>query len=225
MDSRTEIDEAPRHQEPDVQWSLAGTRPAQLALRLTGAALGAGIVGGVVTAWLSALFGSIDVSPVARVLLVGLPVVLVAMIGWRLVAVARRAGSPPSGWWLGGVAVAGIALIMAAQAWPEAQEFEASALGGALLFALFGAVYGMVPAAVTIVVLVPVLLLLRVSRVRVPLVAAQVLLTVVAIAVTAVFAQWVAASLGSGIVTGVAAALAGMGAVLTAPWCLVNRQA
>ncbi len=59
--------------DPDARWSLAGTRPRQLALRFAAAAIGVGVVGGMMTAGLSALFAASDVSPAARFLAIGLP--------------------------------------------------------------------------------------------------------------------------------------------------------
>ncbi|MEO6082205.1 MAG: hypothetical protein ABIQ18_03780 [Umezawaea sp.] len=212
---------------PESQWSLAGTRPPQLALRVVGAALGVGVVGGVVTAWLAVLYGAGDVSHVSFGLMIAFPVVLLGMIAWRLAADAGRTGPPPSGWWLGWLAVAGFVLVVFVQGVPQVDgtgEDIARNAAGALLVALFGAAFGAVPAVVSIVVLVPALLLLRAAGVRVPLVAAEVLLTVFAMVVTAVFAQLVFPSLDAGIVSGTATALAGTGAVLTARWCLVDRR-
>jgi hypothetical protein len=213
---------------PEPQWSLERTRPAQLALRISGAALGVGVVGGVVTAWLAVLYGEGDVSPVSFGLMILFPVVLLGVIVWRLAADAGRGGPPPSGWWLGCLAVAGFVLVVLVQGMPQVDsigEDITGNAGGALLVALFGAVYGVVTAVMSIVVLVPALLVLRAAGVRVPLVAAEVLLTVFAMVATAVFAQLIFPALGAGIVSGTATALAGTGAVLTARWCLVDRRA
>jgi hypothetical protein len=212
----------------DSWWSLAGTRPDRLALRLAVAALGVGIVGGVATACLALLFGATDVSPAARILAIELPLVLVAMIGWRLVAATGHLGSPPSGQLLGWVAVASVVLIAVVQGW--------SAIGGlddditataraAVAVMVYGAVYGLMPAVAATVVLVPALLLLRASRVRIALPYVQVLLTEFAMVVTVAFALWVTTEPRMHIVTGMATALAGTGAALTARWCLVDRRA
>jgi hypothetical protein len=206
-------------------WSLAGTRPAQLTLRIFGAASGVGVVGGMVTAWLAVLYGSGTVSPVSFGLMIVYPAMLLGVIVRRLAADAGRGGPPPSGWWLGWAVVAGLVLVAVVQGVPQMDGMDiAREAAGSLLIALFGSFYGVVPAVASTVVLVPALLLLRALRVRVPLVAAEILLTVLAMVVTAVFARWVLPSLDAEIVSGTAAAFAGTGAVLTARWCLVNRR-
>jgi hypothetical protein len=213
---------------PDSRWSLAGTRPTRLASRLAAAALGVGVVGGMLIACLSVLFGATDVSPAARVLAIAVPVVLVVLIGWRLAAVTGLVRSSPSGRLLAWVAVAGVVLTAVVQGGPEVGALGddiAHNAGVALAVLFYGAAFGMAAAVAGIVLGVPVLLLLRASRVWIPLPTAQVLLTAFAMAVTAVFALWVTRDLHTEIVTGMAVALAGVGAVLTARWCLVDRQA
>ncbi len=219
---------APDGSESDSGWSLAGTQPRRLAARLAAAALGVGVVGGMMVACLSVVFGATDVSPVARILAIAVPLVLVTMIAWRLAAVAGLVGSSPSGRWLAGVAVVGVVLTAVVQGWPEAGALGddiAHNAGVALAVLFYGAAFGTAAAVAGIVVGIPALLLLRSSRVWIPLPTAQVLLTAFAMAVTVVFALWVTGDLRTEIVTGMATALAGTGAVLTARWCLVDRQA
>jgi hypothetical protein len=204
---------------PHGRWTLAATRPDRLALRLVAAALGVGIVGGMVTACLSVVLGSGRVSPAVRVLLIGFPLVLATMIGWRV-------ATGGSNRWLGWVAAAGVGLIGAVQGLPGVVEFGDGIthnVGVTVLVLIYGAVFGLAPAVVTIVLVVPALLVLRTSKVRVSLPVAQVLLAAVSMVVTAVFTLWI--GLGAGNLVGLTAALAGTGAVLTARWCLVDRQA
>ncbi|PRY42525.1 hypothetical protein [Umezawaea tangerina] len=205
-------------------WTLVGTRPVGMAVRIAVAALGTGVVGGAVIACLTVLFGATEVSLAARVLVVGVPVVLVAMIVTRLTS----ADGTPSARWFGWVVAVGVGLTAVAQGWSEAGGFGddvGRAAATTVLLVVFGVGYGAVPALAAVVVSVPVLLLLRAARARLSLAWAQALLTAIAMAVTAAFALWVAAELNAGIVAGLAAALAGTGAALTARWCLVDRHA
>ena len=210
------------------RWSLAETEPKRLVFRLATAALAVGIVGGIATALLSILFGAADVSPAARILAIGLPLVLITAIGWRLAADAGLIQSAPSGRWIAGAAAASVVLIAAVQGWSGNGGLDDGIAGTALVAlaaVLYGTVFGLMPAVAIIVVLVPTLLLLRASRVRIALPSAQLLLTAIAMAVAAVFVLWVTAELHTEIVTGMAVALAGTGTVLTARWGLVDRQA
>ncbi|WNV89759.1 hypothetical protein [Umezawaea sp. Da 62-37] len=208
---------------PPLRWSLIATHPVPLALRLTAAALGVGAVGGMVVACLAALFGAHDISLPSQVTAVGLPLVLVAMIGWRLAAVTDRR-SPP-GKRFAQVTAVSVVLIAAVQAWPEFDWDSAPGAGLMLIWLLlFGAAYGLVPAVVAAAVLVPAALLLRAARAPISLRSAQVWLTAFAMLVTGAFALWVTTGMNAGIVTVMATALAGTGAVLTARWCLVDRR-
>jgi hypothetical protein len=209
-------------------WSLAGTRPQQLASRLAVAALAVGALGGMATACLTLLFGAAEVLPAARILAVALPLVLVALIGWRLVAATGQVRPAPSSGWIAGVGAVGVALIAVVQGWPLVGELNddlGSSASAALAVVLYGTLFGLMAAAAAIVILVPAVLALRASRVRITLPGAQVLLTVVAMAVAAVFALLVTSEMDTPVLTGTAAALAGTGAVLTARWTLVDRQA
>ncbi len=215
-------------------WSLGRTHPARLASRLAGAALATGIVGGILTAWLNVAFAATDVAPAARVLAGGLPLVLAALIGWRLAQAAGLVESAPSARCLAAVAVAGVAVTAGVQGWPEIGALDddpAHNAGVALAVTFYGAVLGLMPAVGAIVVLLPIVLLLRASRAPISLPGAQLLLTVPAVALTAVFALWVTRELwvtgepDTAILAGTAAALAGTGAVLTARWALADRPA
>lgn len=213
--------------DPDRAWTLAGTRPVPLALRTAVAALGVGVVGGMATAGLAVLFAGLEVSPAARLLAVVLPLVLVAMIGWRLTAAGDPAGSTSSGPWLASSAAVGVVLTAVVQAWPEIGGLGDSVLDTVRVFSgvmLYGALFGVMTAAAAVAVLVPALLLLRASRVRVTLPGAQLLLTALPVVVAAASALWVTGELDAEIVTGTAAALAGTGAVLTARWVLVDPR-
>jgi hypothetical protein len=197
-------------------WSLAGPGAARLALRLMVAALGVGVVGGMVMACLTVLFEP-PISPASLVLVIGLSLVLTLMIGWRLATGSNR--------WLGRVAGVGVLVVAVVQGWSEVGEFFDGFVhnaGVTVLLVVFGAAYGVGPAFVTVVVLLPVLFLLRFSRVRVSLVSAQILVTVVAMVVAAAFTLWIDMS-GWGLVW-LAGALAGTGAVISSPWCLVGRR-
>ncbi len=212
---------------PGRAWTLAGTRPVQLAFRVAIAALGIGIVGGMATAGLAVLFGGLEVSSAARLLAVVLPLVLVAMIGWRLTAAGDPVGSTSSGLWLASTAAVGVVLLAVVQAWPEIGGLGDSVLHTTRLFAgvmLYGALFGSMTAAAAVAVLVPVLLLLRAARVRITLRGAQLLLTALPMVATAAAALLVTGELDAEIVTGTAAALAGAGAVLTANWVLVDPR-
>lgn len=218
----------PDGSKPTRPWSLAGTSPARLAARLTGAAVGVGVVGGMATACLAVLFAASDVPPAARMLAIGLPLVLIALIGWRLAHATGHVGRAPSNRWIAAVAAAGIVLTAVAQGWPEIGGLDddiAHNAGVALAVALYGAAAGLMPAVAAIVVTVPALLLLRAFRTRITLPSVQVLLTVLAMTVTAVFALWATGAMDTRILTGTAAAIAGTGATLTARWALVDRQA
>lgn len=218
----------PDGSDPPRPWSLAGTPPARLAARLTGAAAGVGVVGGMATACLAVLFAASDVLPAARLLAIGLPLVLVALIGWRWAQVTGHAGPAPSNRWIAAVAAAGVVLTAVAQGWSEIGGLDDDIThnaGVALAVVLYGAAAGLMPAVAAIVVTVPTLLLLRASRMPITLPAVQVVLTVLAMAVTAVFALWVTGEMDTRILTGTAAAIAGTGATLTARWALVDRQA
>ncbi len=230
-DGRGTTDTAPGRRpdgtDPDRAWTLAGTRPVPLALRTAIAALGVGVVGGMATGGLTALFGGLEDSSAARLLAVVLPLVLVAMIGWRLTAAGDPVGSTSSGLWLASSAAVGVVLLAVVQAWSEIGGLGDSVLDTVRVFSgvmLYGALFGAMTAAAAVAVLVPVLLLLRASRVRTTLRGAQLLLTALPVVVTAASALWVTGELDAGIVTGTAAALAGTGAALTAGWVLVDPR-
>ncbi|MFI5936815.1 hypothetical protein [Actinoplanes sp. NPDC051494] len=203
-------------------WTLTDARPGPLALRLTAAALAVGAAGGVVTATLSVLFGATETTPTARILAIGLPFILFALIAWRLAAPTTASGR-----WLTGATVAGVTLTAVAQGWTEMGGLDVDLIGSAALIffvALYGAAFGLAPAVLVLAVVVPALLLLRTTRVRVTLPSAQLLLTTFAMAVTAVFALWITTEMNTAIITGLAAALAGAGAVRTARWAMAGRR-
>ncbi|MCS7478394.1 hypothetical protein ACFFQW_09960 [Umezawaea endophytica] len=209
---------------PEIHWSLAAVRPGPLASRIATAALAVGIVGGMISAYLAVLFAAATATPVARVLALGLPLVLVAMIGWRLAAVTDD-GAPRSGKVLVWTAYAAVGLIAVAQAWAEIDGFHLDGVfRGTLGASLYGILFGLMPAAVAAIVLIPTALALHAARSRISLRAAQVGLTVVAMLVTGAFDLWATADMHSGNVTGMAAALAGTGVALTGRWCLVGTR-
>ena len=199
-----------------------GTR---LALRFAAATLGVGIVGGAVTAGLYVLHDLAD-SPAGRFLAVGLPVLLIALTGWRLAGVGGLVGSVPDGRWLGGIAAAGVVLTAVVLGGSDAGGFADDVvhnLGVTALVLFLGALFGAAPALAVILVGVPALLVLGRGRIARP--AAQVALTLFAMAVTGGFALWIAPELRAEVVVGVAVALAGTGAALTARWTLAGREA
>jgi hypothetical protein len=229
MSHATAVDDVTMVFPPETRWSLTSTRPARLVVRLIAAALGVAIAGGTATACLVLSFGATDVSPVARILAMVLPLALLAMIILRLAAAYGRVSASPSNRWLAWTAAASAVVTAAIQIWPEADWSRNGVAGlarGIVATIFYGTLFGLVPAAASLTILIPALLLLRASGTGMNLATAQVLLTAVAIAVTAAYAVFLAGvDTGSGIVTGMATALAGTGALLTARWCLVDRHA
>ncbi len=221
---------------PTSDWRLAGIPPRRLLGRLGVATLCVGVTAGASTAVLAVLLGAFDVSLAARVLAVQVPIVLAGMIAQRLAAYPAQLGRR-----LVWAALAGVVLIAAAQAWPEVGTFTADVrhatvsgglieyatrIGGqALAVSLLGALFGLMAATATFLVLAPTLMLMRTAHVRIGPRATTALATVVTLAVTTAFALPVTASVDAGLVTGVAAALAGAGAVVAAPWFLAPREA
>lgn len=186
----------------------------RLAGRFALTALAIGVVGGAVTAALTVLFENTD-SPAGAVLAVGLPVLLVALIGWRLAGI-RGVLRAPDGPWLAGIAALSVVVTVVVLGIGQAEEFADDVphnLGVTLLVLGYGAVVGALPAVAVIVVGVPVLLLVRAVR-------SDVALTLTAMAVTCAFALRVGPDLGTGVVVGLATALAGAGAAFTARWTL-----
>jgi hypothetical protein len=205
----------------DVQ-DRVESQPAT-AVRLVTAALSVGLVGGIATAGLATSFGSTGISPAARVLAIGTPLVLLVLIGRRLAT-----GAVPADGWLGGTALVSVVVTALVQAWPELGALGDDPTGNAVValgVVLYGAAFGLAVSLVAIVMGVPVVVLLRASRIRLNVQATQLVMTVVAMAVTAPFVLWVTTALNAGIVTGLATALAGTGAVITGRWCLVGRTA
>ncbi|SDT21024.1 hypothetical protein [Actinoplanes derwentensis] len=178
--------------------------------RLAGVALVTGVLGGTATGALAVTMGGTDVVPAAFTLAIAVPVLLVALIGWRLLAT----GPAPAGRWIAAVAALGVLLITAVQTIPHldfragdgAQVAEAAAAG-----AFYGSLFGLIAAAGAIVLLVPVVLALRT---RVSGSAMRALVTVAVLVGTAVFAYLVTDAMGVPVLTGMAAALAGTGALL-----------
>ncbi len=217
-------------------WRLAEIPPRRLIGRLGVATLCVGVAGGASTAVLAVLLGASDVSLAARLLAVEVPIVLAGMIAQRLAAYPA-----PLGRRLVWAAVTGVVLIAAAQAWPEVgtfagdvrhatvngelSEYAARTGGQALAVSLLGALFGMMAATATLLLLAPTLMLMRAADARIGPRATTALATVVTLAVTTAFALPVTASVDAGLVTGVAAALAGAGAVVAAPWFLAPREA
>jgi hypothetical protein len=199
-----------------VPWSLAGTRAVRLASRLVAAALGIGVVGGMVMACLFVVFKAAG-STVTTALAIGLPLVLTTMIGWRLATGSSRR--------LGWIAGTGVLVLVLVQGFPHAGEFvgDIAHNAGVTLVAVLGGILGIAPALAAVVVLVPVLLALRSARAPISLTFAQILVTGVAMAVTGAFSLWM--ELGRVGLVGVAVALGGTGAVITARWSLVDRRA
>ncbi|GIJ51710.1 hypothetical protein Val02_85960 [Virgisporangium aliadipatigenens] len=205
----------------DVE-TRSGSQSA-LACRLSVAALGMGVVGGVATAALALSFGATGVSPVARILVTGLPLVLLVLIGRRLAA-----DTVASDRWLGGTAVVGVVVTALVQAWPELGAFDDDPLSSSVAtlgIMFYGGLFGLAVSLVAIVVGVPVILLLRGSRIRLSLTATHVVMTAVAMAVAAPFVYWVTDAMNAGIVTGMSTTLVGAGAAIVGQWCLMDRPA
>jgi hypothetical protein len=137
--------------------------------------------------------------------------------------------------------VGGFVLMAVAQAWPEGGsfagdaryavvsggfgEFAARVGGQGLAMSALGALFGLMTAAIDFLVLALVLTLLRVTRAGIGLRATTALVTVVTLMVTTTSTVLVTGTVDARPVTGMAAALAGVGAVITARWLLAPRQA
>ena len=210
--------------EARTYWSPASVQPGPLAARIASAALVVGIVGGAASVCLAVLFAATTPTPVARVLALGLPLVLVVLISRRLSAVTDGEAHR-SGRWLLWTAGAAFVLVAAAQGWAALDGFDlGSAIKGTAAVVFFGALFGLVPATAAAVVLISAVLALRAARSRMSLRSAQVGLTAVAALVAAAFDLWAAVGVHGGSATGMTAALAGTGAALTARWCLEGRR-
>ncbi|HWS36364.1 MAG TPA: hypothetical protein VN408_26975 [Actinoplanes sp.] len=177
--------------------------------RLTAAALATGVVGGTCTAGLALIMGGADVVPAAAFLAYVVPVLLVALIGWRLVA-----GSAPPVRWIAGATAAGTLLITAVQVLPhlDFRPGDAGQIGEAATAAvIYGSLYGLIAAGGAIVILVPIVLAVRTA---IPWSAVRMLITLAVMIGTGMFAFLVTGALGDPAPTGMAVALAGAGAVL-----------
>jgi hypothetical protein len=191
--------------------------------RLVAAALVTASAGGAATTWIA---GEVPVDPTEAPPIVGplalvLPAVLAAMIIGRLAVAFGLIRSAPSGPWLGAVAALSVITICVAQlspapSWPPGNPthyLPVFFLGG-----LVGTVFGLIPAVVSLGLLVPALLLLRLD---ISPAGAQALVTVVPAIVTAMFAVLIVGPGADGaIIVRMGAALAGTGAALSAGWIL-----
>jgi hypothetical protein len=193
---------------------------ASRAIRFSGSVLGAGVVGGMVTAALAVLF-LLEPSPVAHVLAYAAPAVLLALVGWRIAASTGLAARAPSDRLLVGAAGVSVAVIALLQGLTEIDGVTPGDVGqglGVILFAvILGGLYGLFPAVAIVLAGLPAVLWL-------PRTAALIVVTALAMAAAAGFALLVGAELNTGIVTGLAAALAGIAAVLTAPAWLPEQH-
>ena len=215
----------------------AEVRSPGWAVRLIGAASGTGIVVGVTLAVLYVLFVATDAIAAARILLVAVPVALIALVGWRLVADMRGVGRAPANRWLVAAAATGAALLVAVQVLPRPVGSEALDLAGYVTTDLpltlqrvlgvlaLGTYAGLFPGLATGLLMIAVTYVLKWSRVqvRITVARAQLLLAVVAMVVTAVLAATLMSALDAAMLAFLAVALAGAGAVLTSRWVVTGR--
>ncbi len=176
--------------------------------RMAAAAVATGMIGGTATATLAVTMGGADTVPAALALAVVVPVLLGALIAWRLTA------DGPGDRWLAAAAALGVLLITVVQVAPHL-DFRpgdgAQILEAATIAVVFGSLYGLIAAVAAIVLLVPAVLVLRhrISRPRL-----RVMVTAVVMTGTAVFAYLVTDAMQAPALTGMATALAGVGAVI-----------
>ncbi|WP_430791830.1 hypothetical protein [Actinoplanes sp. G11-F43] len=176
--------------------------------RMAAAAVATGMIGGTATATLAVTMGGADTVPAALALAVVVPVLLGALIAWRLTA------DGPGDRWLAAAAALGVLLITVVQVALHL-DFRpgdgAQILEAATIAVVFGSLYGLIAAVAAIVLLVPAVLVLRhrISRPRL-----RVMVTAVVMTGAAVFAYLVTDAMQAPALTGMATALAGVGAVI-----------
>ncbi|GAB7052310.1 hypothetical protein [Catenuloplanes indicus] len=189
-----------------MEWNVATVRPGLLAGRITAAALLVGGIGGATAVLLIPVYAA-PVTPAGGVLAVGVPVLLVALIVWRIAAETGRALTAPPTHWIAWGIPAAVLLIMLAQMapWLADADWQGVTEMPAVLFT--GALIGWVAAAAALVVVVPLVLLLRAFRARIGLLATQLTMTVFAAAATAAGTLAVTADIDGDAAAGVLAAI------------------
>ncbi|WP_051799970.1 hypothetical protein [Catenuloplanes japonicus] len=206
----------------DEQWTLGGARPAALVGRLVATMLGIGVIGGSALVGLTLLFAASDVVPIARVLAIGAPAVLLVLIVWRL---AGRAPGP-SGRWLTVSAAVGPALIGIAQAWPLfSEDFDVRYVpGGVLVVVLYGTMFGVIAALAAAVAVIPVVLLVRLVPARIGSSAVRIALVAAAMVMPVVIPLLLFDGMAEPLALGMTSAVVGVAAILASRWTLTGSR-
>ncbi|GAB7052309.1 hypothetical protein [Catenuloplanes indicus] len=200
-----------------MEWNLSGVRPALLTARVTAAALTVGATTGAAAIMLIPVYAEAGATPAGLALAVAVPVALLALTVWRIAAESGRAAVVPRRRWLAGLASASIPLVTAAQLVPRGSGSGPGAFTETAGMVLLGVIVGVVPAMAALIAVVPLVLLLRAVRPRTGLLFAQLSMTVVATAGTALCVAAVTSDIpGTGPAVGLAAAISGAAAAVIA---------
>lgn len=208
------------------------SRPAEvLAARLAGTSLLAGVIGGAITTYLFLAMLEAHGSAPRTVINIATAVSLLGLIAWRLLSPTRA----PSAKVFVGLVAAGVALILATAALVEIFQFggnfDAEQLAVMGFVAIYGAIIGLVPAVVCLLVLSISLAMARRMGLGVTFAVTERMTTVLAMVVTAAFALWLAQAFGNGFrirhlpMAAMIAVVAGTGANLAIRWSLVEPKA